>query len=624
MTYLELENVSKSYGEKILFDQVSLHINKGQKVGLVARNGSGKSTLLRVAAGVDLPEGTHARVGLHPEARLGFLTQDAVFEDHKRVIDVILDTGDPVLKLVARYQELMERDPHHPDMEHVLHDMEEKGGWARESRIQEVLGKLNLHDLEKTVGQMSGGEKKRLDLARVILEDPDFLILDEPTNHLDVEMIEWLEQFLSQPGLTIFIVTHDRYFLENVCDTIVELDRGAVYKYKGNYADYLEKKTTREETGQVEQGKLRKLMLRELDWVRRSPSGRGTKAKSRVDRFHQIKEAATAKGPDKDLQIDLKGSRLGSKILEAHYLTKRFDDKLLVDHFSYKFKKGERVGIVGPNGIGKTTFLQMLTQELRPDSGKIVIGGTVVFGYYTQSGLQLAEDKRVIDVIRDIAEFVPLDKGQKLTAPQLLERFMFSRPQQQVYVSQLSGGEKRRLHLLSILMHNPNFLILDEPTNDLDVITLNVLEDYLMDFPGVVLIVTHDRYFMDKIVDHLFIFEGEGQIRDYNGTYTEYRTWLREKQREDRAAREPEPQKVAAPRKGEQSGITYQQKKQMDKLEKEVAKLEERKAQIHSRFAEETLSGDEIMTLSKELDGIQQQIQEKELAWMMIAEEGKE
>ncbi len=621
MTYLELDNVSKSYGEKILFNQVSLHINKGQKVGLVARNGSGKSTLLRVAAGVDLPEGTHARVSVHPDARLGFLTQDAQFEEQHRVIDVILNTGDPVLKLVARYQELMDRDPHHVDMQTVLHDMDEKGGWAKESRIKEVLGKLNLHDLEKTVGQMSGGEQKRLDLARVILEDPDFLILDEPTNHLDVEMIEWLEQFLSQQGLTIFIVTHDRYFLENVCDTIVELDRGEIYKYKGNYADFLEKKTTREDTQQVEMGKLRKLMLRELEWVRRSPSARGTKAKSRVDKFYQIKEAASAKGPDKDLQIDLKGSRLGSKILEAHYLTKRFDDKLLVDHFSYKFRKGERVGIVGPNGVGKTTFLQMLTEELRPDSGKIVIGGTVVFGYYTQAGLQLDEDKRVIDVIRDIAEFVPLDKGQKLTAHQLLERFLFTRPQQQVYVSQLSGGERRRLHLLSILMHNPNFLILDEPTNDLDVLALNVLEDYLMDFPGVVLIVTHDRYFMDKIVDHLFVFEGEGKIRDYNGTYTEYRNFLREKQREERAARDPEPPKTEAPRKGVQSKITYQQKRQMDKLEKEIAKLEERKKIIHTRFTDEVLPGDEITQLSKELDQLQGQIEEKELEWMTIADE---
>lgn len=623
MTYLELDNVSKSYGEKILFDQVSLHINKGQKVGLVARNGSGKSTLLRVAAGVDLPEGTHARVAVHPEARLGFLTQDAQFEDRHRVIDVILNTGDPVLKLVARYQELMDRDPHHADMQAVLHDMDEKGGWAKESRIKEVLGKLNLHDLEKTVGQMSGGEQKRLDLARVILEEPDFLILDEPTNHLDVEMIEWLEQFLSQQGLTIFIVTHDRYFLENVCDTIVELDRGQIYKYKGNYADFLEKKTTREETQQVETGKLRKLMLRELEWVRRSPSARGTKAKSRVDRFYQIKEEASVKGPDKDLQIDLKGSRLGSKILEAHYLTKRFGDKLLVDHFSYKFRKGERVGIVGPNGIGKTTFLQMLTEELRPDSGKIVIGGTVVFGYYTQAGLQLDQDKRVIDVVRDIAEFVPLDKGQKLMAPQLLERFLFSRPQQQVYVSQLSGGERRRLHLLCILMHNPNFLILDEPTNDLDVLALNVLEDYLLDFPGVVLIVTHDRYFMDKIVDHLFVFEGEGKIRDYNGTYTEYRSWLREKQREDRASRDPEPVKADVPRKGIQPKITYQQKRQMDKLEKEIARLEEQKKSIHARFADEVLAGEEITRLSKELDQLQGQIEEKELEWMTIAEEGE-
>ena len=502
-------------------------------------------------------------------------------------------------------------------MQELIHEMDEKGGWAREARVREVLGKLDLHDLDRTVDKMSGGERKRIALARVILGDPDFLILDEPTNHLDVDMIEWLEQYLSQPGLTLFIVTHDRYFLENVCDTIIELDRGKLYKYKGNYADYLEKKTTREETTEAETGKLRKLMLRELEWVRRSPSARGTKAKARVDRFYEIKEQASRQGPDKDLQIDLKGSRLGSKVLEAHYLTKKFGDRVLIDHFNYNFRKGERVGIVGPNGSGKTTFLQLLTGQLRPDAGKIVTGGTVVFGYYTQAGLDLKEDKKVIDVIQDIAEFVPLEKGQKLTAPQLLERFLFSRPQQQVWVSQLSGGEKRRLHLLTVLMRNPNVLILDEPTNDLDILTLNVLEDYLMDFPGVILIVTHDRYFMDKIVDHLFIFEGEGRIRDYNGTYTEYRAWLREKQREERQQASPE-KAEAAPKR---SRTQHPNQKALNRIEKELEKLETRKQEIHHTFAENTPDPDTIRTLGAELDAIAKRIEELEGEWMLLADE---
>jgi ABC transport system ATP-binding/permease protein len=618
MTYLELENVTKSYGEKILFDRVSLHINKGQKVGLVARNGSGKSTLLRVAAGVDLPEGDHARVQLHPDARVAFLDQDHPFPSSMRVVDVVMDPADPVLGLVRRYQDLLHRDPENPEMQELLHRMDETGAWGRETRIREVLGKLNLHDLEQEIGRLSGGERKRIALARVILQDPDLLILDEPTNHLDVDMIEWLEQYLSQQGLTLFIVTHDRYFLENVCDTIVELDRGQLHKYKGNYADFLEKKMTREDTQEAETGKLRKLMLRELEWVRRSPSARGTKAKARVDRFYEIKEQATRQGPDKDLQIDLKGSRLGSKILEVQYLTKKFEDRVIIDHFHYNFRKGEKVGIVGPNGAGKTTFLQLLTGQMRPDSGKIVTGGTVVFGYYTQSGLELKEDQRVIEVVQDIAEFVPLEKGQKLTAAQLLERFLFPRPQQQVYVSQLSGGERRRLHLLTVLMRNPNVLILDEPTNDLDILTLNVLEDYLMDFPGVVLIVTHDRYFMDKIVDHLFIFEGEGKIRDFNGTYSEYRSWLKEHQQEIRQ-QETAPKIAAssAPRNANR----HPRQKELNKLEKDIARLEERRQEIHRLFSETSPDPETISRLSVELDQLNRDIAEKEENWMLLVEE---
>lgn len=617
MTYLELEKVSKSYGEKILFDQIDLHINKGQKAGLVARNGSGKSTLLRVAAGVDLPEGVHAAVRRHPEAKLLFLEQDTLFPVGITVRDALLRSGNPVLALIGKYHDRMAADPADPRLQELIHQMDEQDGWSREARMWEVAGKLRLPDMGTVMDRLSGGERKRVALAAVILSEPDFLILDEPTNHLDVDMIEWLEQYLSQPGLTLLIVTHDRYFLENVCDTILELDRGALYKYKGNYADFLEKKTTREETSNAEMGKLKRLLQRELEWVRRSPSARGTKAKSRVDRFYEIKEEASKPGPDKALKIELQGSRLGGKILEAQYITKKFADRLVVDHFHYNFRKGERVGIVGPNGCGKSTFLNLLTGDLRPDSGKIITGGTVVFGYYTQAGLDISQNKRVIDVIQDIAEYVPLDNGMKLSAAQLLERFLFPRPQQQVYVSQLSGGEKRRLYLLTVLMRNPNVLILDEPTNDLDILTLNVLEDYLMEFPGVVLIVTHDRYFMDKLVDHLFIFEGEGKIRDYNGTYTEYRAWLKEQRADEKQASSA--QKSEAATKKPRTAHPHQ--KTLNRLEKDIATKETRKQEIHRIFAEENPPPDQVNKLSAELRTLLDAIATLELEWMTLVEE---
>ncbi|MCB0642232.1 MAG: ABC-F family ATP-binding cassette domain-containing protein, partial [Phaeodactylibacter sp.] len=393
---------------------------------------------------------------------------------------------------------------------------------------------------------------------------------DEPTNHLDLDMIEWLEGYLMQPNITLFLVTHDRYFLERVCDQIVELDRGTLYKYSGNYSDFLEKKATRHDNEAVEVDKARKLMRKELEWIRRMPKARGTKAKARVDAFEDIKDKANRKVDRQEIQIDIKGARLGSKILEAHNIAKAYGEQEIVKDFSYKFKKQERVGIVGKNGVGKTTFLRLLTQEERPDQGKVVIGDTVQFGYYTQEGIQLKEDKRVIDVITDIAEYIPLNKGQKLTASQLLERFLFTKPQQLVYVSQLSGGERRRLHLLTVLMQNPNFLILDEPTNDLDIITLNVLEDFLLDFPGCIIIVSHDRFFMDKLVDHLFIFEGDGFIRDFNGNYLDYRDFQKEQERLQRSEeRQKQPKKEKSTSKPEDDGqkLSYEQRKEMNRLE---------------------------------------------------------
>ncbi|HFB99581.1 MAG TPA: ABC transporter ATP-binding protein, partial [Phaeodactylibacter sp.] len=506
-------------------------------------------------------------------------------------------------------------------MQAAMQKMEDLAAWDFKARIEEILGKLKITNLEQRIAHLSGGQRKRLALAQILIEEPEFLILDEPTNHLDLDMIEWLEEYLQQPNLTILMVTHDRYFLERVCSHMVELDAGKLYKYRGSYSDFLEKKSAREDNQSVVLDKTKKLMRKELEWMRRQPKARGTKAKSRVDTFYKIEEKASQKIAKDKIQIDMKGSRLGSKILEANYISKSYGDLKLVDNFAYKFKKGEKVGIVGPNGVGKSTLLKMLTKEIRPDGGKVIVGGTVIFGHYTQDGIQLENDKRIIDVVRDVAEYIPLAKGQKLTAEQLLERFLFNRKQQQVYVSKLSGGERRRLYLLTVLMENPNFLILDEPTNDLDIITLNVLEDFLMDFPGCVLVVTHDRFFMDKIIDHLFIFEGNGKIRDYNGRYSEYRILQKQEEEEARKLereRQKKIVKVVAKPKPDAPKISYEERKEINRLEKQISKLEERKKEITEKFNNPNLTAEEIEKLSIELGEVNDGIDEKEMRWMEL------
>jgi len=620
VNFLSLEHITKTYGEKVLFNDITLQVNKGQKVALVAKNGSGKSTLLRVAAGIESSEGENARILLHRDVRTAFLDQDPDFYANHTVLEAILDAETPFMQAIKNYEKAMLHPDDPAGLQVAIAKMDDLKAWDFEARVKEVLTRLNITDYEQTIRTLSGGQKKRLALARLILLDPEFIILDEPTNHLDIDMIEWLEEYLAQPGLTIFMVTHDRYFLERVCNTIVELDRGKLYKYQGNYSEYLEKKAIRLENEDIEIDKSKKLMKKELEWVKRQPKARTTKAKSRVDAFSDLQEKLSDVRVEKEMQIEIKGQRLGKKVLEAHHLTKTLGGKKLVDNFDYKFRPKERAGIVGPNGVGKTTFLKLLTEAIRPDTGRVVLGENTVFGYYTQDGMNLKEDKRVIDVIQDIAEYIPLEKGQKLTAPQLLERFLFSRKQQQVYVSQLSGGEKRRLYLLSILMTNPNFLILDEPTNDLDILTLNVLEDFLLEFPGCVLIVTHDRYFMDKIVEHLFVFEGEGKIRDFNGDYTDYREIQKEREREQRRLERSEQQKEKSDQKDTKPGLTFDQRKEMNKIEKEIQKLEDKKAQISEQFNLPDLTPEKIKTLSKELNQITEQVEEKELRWMELAE----
>ncbi|MDX2066788.1 MAG: ABC-F family ATP-binding cassette domain-containing protein [Haliscomenobacter sp.] len=620
MNYLTLENVTKTYGEKVLFQNINLQVNKNQKVGLVAKNGSGKSTLLKVVAGLEGSEGENARTLVHRDARVGFLFQDPEFNPHDTIIDAALDADNPTFNAIKAYEEAILYPEKSDELQAAMTKMDDLKAWDLDAKLKELLTRFRIANYSQPVRTLSGGQKKRLALVRMILADPDFLILDEPTNHLDLDMIEWLEEYLAQPNLTILMVTHDRYFLERVCDLIVELDKGQVYKYSGNYSDFLEKKAARAENENIELDKDRKLLKKELDWVRRQPKARSTKAKSRVDSYTELNEKVSGATVDKEMKIDIKGQRMGKKVLELHNVGKSFKDQKIVEGMNYKFRPYERVGIVGPNGVGKTTFLKILTGEIRPDTGKVVQGDNTVFGYYTQDGIQLQSDKRVIDAVQDIAEYIPLEKGLKLSAAQLLERFLFSRKQQQVYVSQLSGGEKRRLFLLMILMRNPNFLILDEPTNDLDILTLNVLEEFLLEYPGCVIIVTHDRYFMDKVVEHLFVFEGDGQIRDFNGDYSDYREIQREREREQRRQDKAEQQKVKDEQKEAKPGLTFDQRKEMNRLEKEIQKLEEKKAQVADQFNRTDLTPDDIKKFSQEINQLTGQIEEKELRWMELAE----
>ena len=622
MQYLLLENINKSFGEKVLFDDINLSITKGDKIALIAKNGSGKTTLLKVIAGTEGIEGENAKIQTAKGIEIAYLEQEPYFHPDASVLDAVLESDHPSIHAIRVYEEALQTGDN-AALEEAIVKIEDLKAWDVEHRMREILSKLNITDLKQKVGQLSGGQKKRIALAKIILRNPDFLILDEPTNHLDIDMIEWLENYLESSQLTIFMVTHDRYFLERVCNTIIELDRGNVYPYKGNYSNYLEKKDARMANESVVLDKTQKLFKKELQWIRRQPKARSTKAKSRVDDFQDIKQRAHQKLDDEEMTIHIKSARMGSKILEAHGLTKSFGDKHIIKLFNYKFKKGERVGIVGPNGAGKSTVLKLLTGELKPDGGKVVVGDTIVFGYYTQSGMNLKDDKRVIEVVRDIAEYIPLEKGQKLTAESLLEKFLFPRAQQRVYVSQLSGGERRRLYLLTILMSNPNFLILDEPTNDLDVLTLNVLENFLKDFPGCLIIVSHDRYFTDKLVQHLFILDGEGGVKDYNGNYSKYRAdrliEIREQQRVDREKRKVKEVKVN-PVEQAAKQLSHEERKAIKRLEKAIEKLEERKKTITLKFADAEITPDQIAEMSKEIAEVKSQIVEKEEEWFMLSE----
>ena len=616
MNYLTVNNLSKYYGDKLLFENITFFIDKGQKVALIAKNGTGKSSLIKILQGLEPPESGDFK--FHKDIKAGFLVQEPDFDDNKTVYQTIMHADNPILMASLEYEQALDG---HGDLQNAINKMDELEAWDYEQQVKLILSKFLIFDFDQKVGTMSGGQKKRLALAILLLDRPDIFILDEPTNHLDMDMIEWLEEYLSKHNITLLMITHDRYFLENICNEILEIDNGILYKHKGNYSKYLENKELREENQRVNVEKAQNTFRKELEWMRRQPKARTTKAQSRVDNFENVKAAATAKTEDKKVEIEVKMQRLGGKILELHNIQKAYGENILLDKFSHKFQRGERVGIVGRNGSGKSTLLNIIIGSETYDSGNVVLGETVAFGYYNQKGLQLKEDKRVIDVIKDIAEFLPVGKGT-LSASQVLERFLFTPSQQYNLVSTLSGGERRRLYLLTILMKNPNFLILDEPTNDLDILTLQVLEDFLMDFKGCLVIVSHDRYFLDKLTEHLFVFEGNGKVRDFLGNYNEYRLQLKEEQRQavrDEKQLQSEAVKTVAASAPKRK-LSFKEQTEFKQLEKDMELLSKEKATLTEKLSGTIAHHDEIQKTAKRIEEIIISLDEKELRWLELSE----
>ncbi len=618
MNLLTVENISKSYGELVLFSNISFGVNKDQKIALIAKNGSGKTSILNIISGKDSAE--TGQITVRKGIKISFLEQEPDLNPKLTIEETIFDSSNEVLKVIADYEEAVQNPDDQDAYQSAFEAMERLNAWDFETQYKQILFKLNLTELHLKVGVLSGGQKKRLALANALINKPDLLILDEPTNHLDLEMIEWLEEFFKKENITLFMVTHDRYFLERVCNEIIELDDNQLYGYKGNYSYYLEKRDARLEREAVEQHKSKILFKKELDWMRRQPKARTTKSKSRIDDFHEIKARANQRRTEHEVQLELNMERLGSKIVELHNINKSYGEKTILDKFDYSFTKGERIGIIGKNGTGKSTFLNILTGSESIDSGKIVIGDTIRFGYYTQRGINPKEGQKVIEVIREFGDFIPLKKGRQISAQQLLERFLFDRKKQYDFVEKLSGGERKRLYLCTVLIQNPNFLILDEPTNDLDIVTLNVLESFLLDFPGCLIVVSHDRYFMDKIVDHLFVFKGNGLVENFPGNYSDYRSYESSKLIEERETKNRTEKSEKANRKEKDSSnkLSYNEQKEYNKLEKEIQRLEEKKQKLQLKFTESGLSGDEINALSMELGELDTNIEEKTERWFEL------
>lgn len=620
---LTVENLSKSYGEKVLFENVSFGINRGQKTAFIAPNGSGKSTLLKIISGEAIPD--DGTITLRNDIKVAYLSQNPELDEQQTIMDVVFSSENKYFKAIREYeQSLLDlKTADTPENQEAFHkassQMDLLGAWDYENRIKEILSRLQVTDFSKKIHMLSGGERKKVALAKILIDESDFLILDEPTNHLDIAMIEWLEEFLSKQSLSILLVSHDRYFLDNVCTDILELDNGGLYKYKGNFQYYLEKREERKFVEQQEIEKAKNLYKTELEWMRRMPSARGTKAKSRIDAFYDLKKKATQRIDTKEYSLTVKADRVGGKILELYNVSKKFGNQVLLDDFSYTFKRGEKIGIVGRNGIGKSTLLNMIMGELRQDEGKIITGQTIKYGYYSQVGLTEKEDRRAIEIIKEVAEVVRLEDGKDISASQFLERFGFSHTTQYNYFSNLSGGERRRLYLLKTLISNPNFLILDEPTNDLDIQTLEKLEDFLINYKGCLLIVSHDRSFLDNIVDHIFVFEGEGKVKDFYGNYSEYIEDKVEKEKDIVRQAKQEKPKVEKP-KSTKNKPTYKETQEFGNLEKEIKELELEKSQLTEKLNSGNLPYEELEKSSNRISEIIELLEEKELRWLELSE----
>lgn len=625
MNYLSVENLSKSFGEKQLFNNISFGIDQGQKVSLVGINGAGKSTLMKIIMGQEVPD--EGDLAINQGVKVAYVHQNPVFESNISIFETIFSgSSNEVFEVIQRYQKVMREveagNGDNEEFHSLMEKMDALQAWDYEYQIEEVTGKLGLHDTELLVGTLSGGQRKRVALAKAILEKPDLLLLDEPTNHLDLETIEWLEDYLSKTNLSLFMVTHDRYFLETVTSEILELDEGKVFRYQGNYSYFLEKKEERRFNEATEQEKAKSLYKKELDWIRRQPKARGTKAKYRIDAFEATKEKAFAKKEEREIELSVSSQRLGNQIIEIEKINKAFGEKVILKDFTYTFKKGDKIGIIGPNGAGKTTFLNMLIGQIAPDSGKIKIGQTTAFGYYKQEELSFDDEKRLIDIVKEIAEVVTIAGGSTITISQFLNKFGFPPKQQHTPVGNLSGGERRRLQMLMVLIKNPNFLILDEPTNDLDIMTLNTLEEFLDNFPGCLIIVSHDRYFMDRLVEHLFVFEGEGIIKDFPGNYSDYREWEKDQKsfQKGKEAETPSAKTKEAVSEGISTKASFKEKKEFEQLQTDITSLEEEKEKMITAISGGTEDHEALTSWSNRVQEIDQQLEVLELRWLELSE----
>lgn len=624
VSFLQVDGLTKSFGDLVLFENITFGVAQGQKIGLIAKNGSGKTTLLNIIAGKeDYDEGS---IVFRNDLRVGYLEQAPHYPEGLTVLQACFYSQNETVRLLAEYEQaLMDNDT--DKLNSLLERMDSLKAWDYEQRAKQILGELKIHNLEQKVESLSGGQLKRVALANVLITEPELIILDEPTNHLDLEMTEWLEDYLNRSTISILMVTHDRYFLDRVCSEIIEIDRKQIYQYKGNYSYYLEKRQERIDAQNAEVERASNLLRKELDWMRRQPQARGTKAKYRIDAFYELEKKAHQQREAGHVNLDVKASYIGSKIFDAVDVCKRFDDLKITDHFNYTFARYEKMGIVGNNGTGKSTFIKMLLGEIQPDSGHFDIGETVRFGYYSQEGLQFDEQMKVIDVVQNIAEYVDLGDGRKMGVSQFLNYFLFTPDRQHSYVYKLSGGEKRRLYLCTVLMRNPNFLVLDEPTNDLDIITLNVLEEYLRSFKGCVIVVSHDRYFMDKVVDHLLVFRGNADIKDFPGNYTQYRAWKEEqdalKKQEEQALQSKQAVVEEKSRRSEKEvkrRLTFKERKEFEALDAEIPALEAEKKELETSMSSGTLSTEELLAKSARITALIEELDEKTMRWLELSE----